>query len=361
MKRRLLAALAATLLLVAPTQANMTSVDGNRNPVTLKTFVMPDGSHAFGHVIYDPNTGAPYGPTDAPPLPVGAAQDGTDATGVSPPVGGVGIRGWLSALFSVVGAPGATVCSTDTGSCTVNALLQRAAQDITVLTAAITADLGVPGSSACSTDTGSCSTNSQLQLISQHLTAIVTALGSPAQAGGSIAATQSGTWTVQIGNTPNTTPILATDSATGSTGSAVPAKAGLQGVSVGGNLTGLVGDPCQVNAHIFTPINISTAVNTKIVAGTSAKKTYICHLFLFSAGTQNVGIVEGSGTNCGSSTLGLIGGATAATGPNLTAQTGFVEGTGGNAVAASTVNANDFCLITSAAIQLSGIAVTVQQ
>lgn len=120
-------------------------------------------------------------------------------------------------------------------------------------------------------------------------------------------------------------------------------------------------DACQANPHSWTPINISTAANTKIVAGVANKKTYICYIFLFSAGTQNVGIVEGSGTNCATSTLGLIGGATAATGPNLTAQTGFVQGTGQNAVAASTVNANDFCLITSAAVQLSGVAVTVQQ
>ena len=34
------------------------------------------------------------------PLPLGAAQDGVDATGVTGPPGAVGIRGWLSALFS---------------------------------------------------------------------------------------------------------------------------------------------------------------------------------------------------------------------------------------------------------------------
>lgn len=31
---------------------------------------------------------------------VGAAQDGTDATGVAPPAGGVGIRGWLSGIYA---------------------------------------------------------------------------------------------------------------------------------------------------------------------------------------------------------------------------------------------------------------------
>jgi hypothetical protein len=147
----------------------------------------------------------------------------------------------------------------------------------------------------------------------------------------------------------------------GATASAVPANAIYQGVNIGGNTTGLVGDPCDVNAHVWTPINISSAANTKIVTGTSAKKTYICHLFLFAAAADNVGIVEGSGTNCATSTLGLIGGTTAATGINLAANQGFESGTGAKAIAASTVNANDFCLITSTAAQLSGVAVTVVQ
>ncbi|MHB8915934.1 MAG: hypothetical protein ACYC4K_09010 [Thiobacillus sp.] len=34
------------------------------------------------------------------PLPGGASQDGTDATGVTAPTGGVGIRGWLSGIYN---------------------------------------------------------------------------------------------------------------------------------------------------------------------------------------------------------------------------------------------------------------------
>lgn len=34
------------------------------------------------------------------PLPVGAAQDGTDGTGITPPTGATGIRGWLSGIFN---------------------------------------------------------------------------------------------------------------------------------------------------------------------------------------------------------------------------------------------------------------------
>jgi hypothetical protein len=117
-------------------------------------------------------------------------------------------------------------------------------------------------------------------------------------------------------------------------------------------------DPCQIVATVRQPISISTAANIKIVTGTAAKKTHICGMMLLAAGTTNVGIVEGSGVNCATSPLGLIGGATAATGPNLTAQAGFVSPPAGYAIASTTVNANDICLINSAAIQVSGYIVT---
>lgn len=34
------------------------------------------------------------------PLPTGAATDGTDGTGITPPTGGTSIRGWLSGIYS---------------------------------------------------------------------------------------------------------------------------------------------------------------------------------------------------------------------------------------------------------------------
>lgn len=128
-----------------------------------------------------------------------------------------------------------------------------------------------------------------------------------------------------------------------------------------GNVGQTNGDPCSTLTHAYAPFSISSAANTKIVTGTAAKKIYICHLFMFAGAADNVGIVEGSGTNCGTSPLGLIGGNTAATGIILAANQGFESPGAASAIAAATVNANDFCLITSASSQLSGIAVTVQQ
>lgn len=46
------------------------------------------------------------------PLPSGAAQDGTDSTGVTQLSGGVGIRGWLSGCFSKLSAIATSVSST---------------------------------------------------------------------------------------------------------------------------------------------------------------------------------------------------------------------------------------------------------
>lgn len=119
-------------------------------------------------------------------------------------------------------------------------------------------------------------------------------------------------------------------------------------------------DPCQNIAKTYTPVSIASATTTRIIAPAASKKTYICSMILTAAAAINVGIVEGTGGTCGSGTAGVIGGTTAATGPNLLANGGFVIGSGGNAVAATAGTNVDFCLITSAASQLTGHVVWVQ-
>jgi hypothetical protein len=39
------------------------------------------------------------------PLPAGAAADGSDGSGIPPPTGGAGIRGWLSGIYSKLSSP----------------------------------------------------------------------------------------------------------------------------------------------------------------------------------------------------------------------------------------------------------------
>jgi hypothetical protein len=125
--------------------------------------------------------------------------------------------------------------------------------------------------------------------------------------------------------------------------------------------TAQVTDPCQGSAKVYTPINVVTATNT-IITGVAAKKKYVCGIFLYPAGTQNVAIFQATtGTACTTALVAVIGGTTTATGMIMTAQAGFVLGNGISAVAATTVNQTDLCIVTSASVQLSGVVVTVDQ
>lgn len=57
-----------------------------------------------------------------------------------------GATGVALALESDTGSPGATVCATDTGSCSLNALLQRLAQRLTTLNSTLNAPFQASGS-----------------------------------------------------------------------------------------------------------------------------------------------------------------------------------------------------------------------
>lgn len=118
-------------------------------------------------------------------------------------------------------------------------------------------------------------------------------------------------------------------------------------------------DPCAGQAKVYTPISLTAGAT--LITGTSAKKTYLCAVQLTTATAQNIAIVEGTGTVCATSTLGLMGGATAGTGWNFAANGGLTFGNGGAALAATTVNANNICLLTSSSGQISGNLVSVVQ
>lgn len=120
-------------------------------------------------------------------------------------------------------------------------------------------------------------------------------------------------------------------------------------------------DPCQTITKNYTPISIAAALTTRIIAPASAKKTYICHISLIVAGTDNVGIVEGTGGLCGTGAAGIVGGATAASGPNFLVNGGLAVGSGEGAIWSSAGTNVDVCLITSSAAQLSGHVAWVQQ
>ncbi|MBV9075651.1 MAG: hypothetical protein JOZ10_18665 [Acidobacteria bacterium] len=210
---------------------------------------------------------------------------------------------------------------------------------------------------------------------------------------GTVTANQGGTWTVQPGNTANTTPWLATINQAGNSatvtasnalkvdGSAVTqpisgtvtanAGSGTFAVSestldgaiassvlqanvkqIGG--TAVVADPCQANTKTYVSIN--QTAKTRLITGTASKKIYVCSLNLVTATAQNIAVIEGTGTTCGTGAAGVqgFGGSAAATGWNLAANSGLAYGGGGFAIGAEGTAADDLCLDQSGTGQVSG-------
>ena len=122
-------------------------------------------------------------------------------------------------------------------------------------------------------------------------------------------------------------------------------------------------DPCQTIVHNYTPINIATTAPQIIIPLVSAKKTYICSIYLKIASTMNIAMVEGTliSTNCDTATAGLSGGTTAATGWQFSSNQDLRQGDGSFAVAATAMVAHDVCLLMSGSGQVSGNVVWVQK
>lgn len=152
------------------------------------------------------------------------------------------------------------------------------------------------------------------------------------------AANQAGTWTVQPGNTPNTTPWLTKQT---------------DGTTI------VLTDPCQGATKSFLPITLATAAVKVIATGVSAKKIYICAIDFTNNAADSIAVFEATtGTTCVTSPVAVFGAgtsvATAATGYNFAANGGISKGNGGFSIAQTTVNNNDLCIAQSAATQLTG-------
>lgn len=131
---------------------------------------------------------------------------------------------------------------------------------------------------AAATAGGAGTVSAKLRAVTTQLDAILTALGTPLQAGGSIgnttfAATQSGTWTVQPGNTANSTPWLATinqggNSATVSAGGAlkVDGSAATQPTSISQSSLG------TSNGVSLVGVNSATALAGNGATGTGSAR-----------------------------------------------------------------------------------------
>ena len=107
----------------------------------------------------------------------------------------------------------------------------------------------------------------------------------------------------------------------------------------------------------WAPFSLASTTALKVIANTSGKKTYICSLNIVSAAANNVALIAGTKTtnDCDTSTAGLAGGTTAATGWNFAANGGLTQGTGIGVVTATASNSLDVCLLASGSGQLSGV------
>ena len=112
-----LAISASALPLPTGAAADATLTSGAQKTQITALPSLPAGANAIGVVSVSnlPTTQAVS--AAALPLPNGAAADGTDATGVTAPTGGVGIRGWLSGIYGKLAGTltvGGTVAVTGT-------------------------------------------------------------------------------------------------------------------------------------------------------------------------------------------------------------------------------------------------------
>jgi hypothetical protein len=100
----------------------------------------------------------------------------------------------------------------------------------------------------------------------------------------------------------------------GATGSAVPANAVYIGANVGANTTGVIGCGSSV------VYDAATSGSTQLVAISGSTTIYVCGYSIIAAGTVNVKLVYGTGTNCATSPANIT------PAYQLTAQTGLVDG-----------------------------------
>lgn len=95
------------------------------------------------------------------------------------------------------------------------------------------------------------------------------------------------------------------------------------------------------------PITISTATTTQLITGISGKSIYVTAVDIISAGTGDIQFIAGTGSTCGTNTVNLSGNY------NLTAQVGFVKGTGYGAIWVAP-QGDSICAVTSAAVAMPG-------
>lgn len=292
------AGLIAALLAASPAmaQTSFVAIDGNKLPIDMAA-VFSGGNYHPRHVLEGLFGGAPTA------LSVDASGN-LNVNIISGGTAAVTNAGTFAVQNTAAMPPGANTIG-----------------GVTIADAA-SATLGAKGDPAWD---GSASTPTEMAVLKYaglKMEAIRALLAANAPA----PVTQSGTWT---------------DDASGTTGTAVPAKAKYVGAISSGNLVGII------QADNTVAINISTPTTTQLVALSAGKKIYVTALDVMAGGAGNITFEYGTGTACATGTTVLTGAYP------LTAQNGVAKGAGLGPVLVVPAS-NALCALTSAAVQMSG-------
>lgn len=103
-----------------------------------------------------------------------------------------------------------------------------------------------------------------------------------------------------------------------------------------------------------TRTKINQTGNTLLVTGISGVGVHVCAVNLVTATAQNVALVGGTGATCGTGTVGIAGGTTAATGWNFAANGGLAQGIGLGVIMEDNTAGDSVCLLQSGSGQVSG-------
>lgn len=145
--------------------------------------------------------------------------------------------------------------------------------------------------------------------------------------------------------------------AIGATGAAPPGEViDIAGRTSGADTTGLLTGVTVCTEHVI--VNVSTATTTLLITGVANRHVRICSLNLVTTAANGVALIAGTGATCGTSTTGMNGGTTGATGWNFAANGGLTLGSGIGEVMSTKVSGgatgDSVCIVTSAGTQLSG-------
>lgn len=95
------------------------------------------------------------------------------------------------------------------------------------------------------------------------------------------------------------------------------------------------------------PIEISTATTTRLVTGVAGKQIYVTSLIIIAGGSGAIQFISGTGATCGTGSVDVTGNIV------LTAQQGFVMGTGNGTVLVVAAGLS-LCAVTDSAVGMPG-------